>query len=121
MRPHLLPRGARILPPSAEQPGEQRHQRHADERHAAAGHELFHALAFCTRVVVAIPFQQVDDAPDAEAGPEGDDQRLQHVYRTVEKLHPKTRGLAAQKRRLPAQPRPPFNMLLKAAVFPWAS
>ena len=78
-------------------------------------------MSICTRVVVAIPFQQVDDAPDAEAGPEGDDQRLQHVYRTVEKLHPKTRGLAAQKRRLPAQPRPPFNMLLKAAVFPWAS
>ena len=25
------------------------------------------------------------------------------------------------RRRLPAQPRPPFNMLLKAAVFSWAS
>lgn len=25
------------------------------------------------------------------------------------------------RRRLPAQPRPPFKMLLKAAVFPWAS
>jgi len=42
MRRHLLPRGARILPPSAEWPGEQRYERHADERHAAAGHELFY-------------------------------------------------------------------------------
>ena len=72
-------------------------------------------------VVVAIPFQQIDDAPDAEAGPEGDDQRLEHLDSRIEKLHSKTRGLAAQMRRLPARPRPPFNMLLKAAVFSWAS
>ena len=72
-------------------------------------------------VVIAIPFQQVDRAPDAEASAQGDDQRLEHLDSRIEKLHSKTRGLAAQKRRLPAQPRPPFNMLLKAAVFSWAS
>ena len=72
-------------------------------------------------VVIAVTLEQVDDAPDAEACAEGDDQRLKHLDSRIEKLHSKTRGLAAQKRRLPAQPRPPFNMLLKAAVFSWAS
>ena len=68
-------------------------------------------------VVVAVTFEQVDCAPDAEASAQGDDQRLEHLDSRIEKLHSKTRGLAAQKRRLPAQPRPPFNVLLKAAVF----
>lgn len=72
-------------------------------------------------VVIAIPFQQIDRAPDAEASAERDDQRLEHLDSRIEKLHSKIRGLAAQKRRLPAQPRPPFNVLLKAAVFSWAS
>jgi hypothetical protein len=31
----------------SEQPGQQRHQGNADERHPAASHQLFDALAFC--------------------------------------------------------------------------
>ena len=72
-------------------------------------------------VVIAVTFEQVDCAPDAEASAEGDDQRLEHLNSRIEKLHSKTRSLAAQKRRLPAQPRPPFNVILKAAVLSWAS
>ena len=78
-------------------------------------------MSICAGVVIAVAFEQVDCAPDAEARAEGDDQRLEHLDSRIEKLHSKTRGLATQKRRLLAQPRPPFNMLLKAAVFSWAS
>ena len=78
-------------------------------------------MSICAGVVIAVAFEQVDCAPDAEARAEGDDQRLEHLDSRIEKLHSKTRSLAAQKRRLPAQPRPPFNVLLKAAVFSWAS
>ena len=34
-----------------EQPFEQRHENHTDERHTAAGHKLFHPLAFCLCVI----------------------------------------------------------------------
>ena len=38
-------------------------------------------------VVVAIALQQVDGAPHAEAGAEGDHKGLENVYRGVEKIH----------------------------------
>ena len=38
-------------------------------------------------VVITIPFQQIDRAPDAEASAEGDDQRLEHLDSRIEKLH----------------------------------
>ena len=44
---------------------------------------------------LTVSFQQVYDAPDAEAGTEGNYQRLQYFDCTVEKLHLKTRGRAA--------------------------
>ena len=99
MRPHLQPRaltrGASFLLPSAEQTREQRHESHADERDAAARDQLFHALAASAGVVLTVSFQQVYNAPDAEAGTERYNQRLQYFYRTVEKLHLKTRSHAA--------------------------
>ncbi len=99
MRPHLQPRamrrGASFLLPSAEQAREQRHERHADERDAAARDQLFHTLAASAGVVLAVSFQQVNDAPDTQAGTEGYNQRLQYFDCTVEKLHLKTRGRAA--------------------------
>ena len=52
-------------------------------------------MSICAWIVVAITFQQVDDAPDAETGTERYNQRLQYLYCTVEKLHLKTRGRAA--------------------------
>lgn len=100
MRPHLQPRamrrGASFLLPSAEQAREQRHERHADERDAAARDQLFHTLAASAGVVLAVSFQQVNDAPDTQAGTEGYNQRLQYFDCTVEKLHPKTRSRAAR-------------------------
>lgn len=68
-------------------------------------------MSICAGVVITIPFQQIDRAPDAETRAEGDDQRLEHLNSRIEKLHSKTRGLATQKRRLLAQPRPPFILI----------
>ena len=118
MRRHLLPRGARILPPSAEQTGEQRHQRHADERHAAARHELFHSLAFCAGVVIAVTFQKIDRTPDAEASAEGDDQRLEHLDSRIEKLHSKTRGRTAHKAQTAGPAPASFQYVIESSRFP---
>ena len=111
MRPHLQPRamrrGARICRSSAEQAREQRHKRHADERHAASRDQLLHALAARAGVVLTITFQQVYYAPDTETGSERNYKRLQHFDCRIEKLHPKTRGRAVNEHRPPAQPRPP--------------
>ena len=52
-------------------------------------------MSIGTGIVVSVSFQQVYDAPDAEAGTERYNQRLQYFYRTVEKLHLKTRSHAA--------------------------
>ena len=70
-----------------EQPGEQRYKDHADYGYTSAGHELLHALTFCTGVVVSVAFQQVNGSPDAEAGTEGDDQSLENTDSRVEKFH----------------------------------
>ena len=53
-------------------------------------------MSICAGVIIAIPFQQIDRAPYAEASAQGDDQRLEHLNSRIEKLHSKTRGLAAQ-------------------------
>ena len=53
----------------------------------ARGHELFHALALGTGVVVAVTFQQVDDAPHAETGTEGDNEGLENGDCLIEKFH----------------------------------
>lgn len=52
-------------------------------------------MSICAGVVIAVTFEQVDCAPDAEASAQGDDQRLEHLDSRIEKLHSKTRGLAA--------------------------
>ena len=70
-----------------EKPGEQRYKDHADYGYTSAGHELFHALAFGTGVVVAVTFQQVDDAPHAETGTEGDNEGLENGDCLIEKFH----------------------------------
>ena len=38
-------------------------------------------------VVVAVTFQQVDDAPHAETGTEGDNESLKNGYCAIEKCH----------------------------------
>ena len=50
-------------------------------------HELFHALTFCTGVVVSVAFQQVNGSPNAETGTEGDDEGLENADSRVEKFH----------------------------------
>ena len=70
-----------------EQPGEQRYKDHADYGYTSAGHELLHALAFCAGVVVAVTFQQVDDAPHAETGTEGDNEGLENGDCLIKKFH----------------------------------
>ena len=71
----------------AEQPGKQGDKGDADQRHAAARHELLHTLAFGTRVVVAVTFEQVDCTPDAEAGTERDDESLENIHSRIKKIH----------------------------------
>lgn len=70
-----------------EQTGEQRNENEADERNAAAGHELLHALGLGTGVVVAVAFQQVDGTPDAETGTQRDDEGLKNINSRIEKIH----------------------------------
>ena len=47
---------------------------------------LWH-MSICTRVVVAVTFQQVDDAPHAETGTEGDNEGLENGDCLIEKFH----------------------------------
>ena len=44
-------------------------------------------MSICTRVIVAVAFQQVDRAPDAQASAQGNNQGLQNTYCRVEKCH----------------------------------
>ena len=44
-------------------------------------------ISIGTRVVVAVTFQQVDDAPYAETGTEGDNEGLENSDCLIEKFH----------------------------------
>ena len=70
-----------------EQPGEQRYKDHADNGYTSAGHELLHALALGAGVVVAVTFQQVDNAPDTETGTERDNEGLKNGDCLFKKCH----------------------------------
>ncbi len=96
---HLVGQGGRAPPrpgysgpcpasvSGGEQPGEQGDQGDTDEGDASARHQLFHALALGSGVVVAVALQKVDRAPHAEAGAQRHNEGLQHIDRTVEKCH----------------------------------
>ena len=70
-----------------EQPGEQRYKNHTNNGYTSASHELLHALGFCTRVVVAVTFEQVDNAPDTETGTERDNEGLKNGDCLFKKCH----------------------------------
>ena len=70
-----------------EQPGEQRYKDHADYGYTSAGHKLLHALALGAGVVVAVTFQQVDNAPDTETGTERDNEGLKNGNCLFKKCH----------------------------------
>ena len=72
---------------SAKQTAQQGHEGGADQRHTAAGHELLHALRLRAGIVGPIPFQQVDAAPHAEAGAQGNHEGLQDFDCAIEKFH----------------------------------
>ena len=80
-----------------EQAGEQGHEDETDQRDTAAGHELLHALGLSTGVVVAVTFEQVDRAPDCEAGTEGDDEGLEDVNCAVKEIHNIVAGISLKK------------------------
>ena len=74
-------------------------------------------MSICAGVVVTIPFQQIDRAPDAEASAEGDDQRLEHLDSRIEKLHSKTRGLAAHKAQTAGPAPASFQYVIESSRF----
>ena len=77
-----------------EQAGEQRHEDEANQRDAAARHELFHALGLGTRVIIAIALEEVDRAPDCEAGTQGDDEGLKDIHCAVKEIHNIVAGIS---------------------------
>ena len=70
-----------------EQPGEQRYKNHTNNGYTSASHELLHALARGAGVVVAVTFQQVDNAPDTETGTERDNEGLKNGDCLFKKCH----------------------------------
>lgn len=70
-----------------KQPGEQRYKDHANNGYTSTGHELLHALALGAGVVVAVTFQQVDNAPDTETGTERDNEGLKNGDCLFKKCH----------------------------------
>ena len=70
-----------------EQPGEQRYKNHTNNGYTSASHKLLHALALGAGVVVAVTFQQVDNAPDTETGTERDNEGLKNGDCLFKKCH----------------------------------
>ena len=70
-----------------EQAREQGDEDEADQSDTAARHELLHALALCAGVIIAIAFEEVDRAPDCEAGTESDDEGLEDINGRVKEIH----------------------------------
>jgi len=70
-----------------KQAGEQGYEDQADHGDASAGHELLHALALSTRIVVAVTLQEIDDTPDAETSAERDNEGLKNGDSLIEKCH----------------------------------
>ena len=76
-----------LHPALSEQVCQQRDELHPNQRDTAPGHQLFHTLAFCARVIITITFQKVDHAPHAQASAQSDYKDLQGVNGRTEKFH----------------------------------
>jgi hypothetical protein len=70
-----------------EQIGQHGNEDEADQSDAAASHQLLDALRLCAGVVVAVAFQQVDAAPDAEAAAKCDNEGLKNADSRSKKFH----------------------------------
>ena len=76
-----------VVRASAEQTLEQWNEDQTDRCNAAACHELFHTLAFCARIIIAVAFQKIDDAPNAKTTAKRRNERLKDIDCGIEKLH----------------------------------
>ena len=76
-----------VVRASAEQTLEQRNKDQTDRCNAAARHELFHTLTFCARIIIAVAFQKIDDAPNAKTTAKRRNERLKDIDCGIEKLH----------------------------------
>lgn len=76
-----------VVRASAEQTLEQWNEDQTDRRNATARHELFHTLAFCARIIIAVAFQKIDDAPNAKTTAKRRNERLKDIDCGIEKLH----------------------------------
>lgn len=45
------------------------------------------AMSISPRIIISVTFQQVDYAPDAKTGSEGNDEGLQHIDCAIEEIH----------------------------------
>ena len=76
-----------VVRASAEQTLEQWNEDQTDRCNAAARHELFHTLTFCARIIIAVAFQKIDDAPNAKAAAKRRNERLKDIDCGIEKFH----------------------------------
>lgn len=44
-------------------------------------------ISICARIIISVALQQVDHAPDAKTGSEGNDEGLQHIDCAIEEIH----------------------------------
>ena len=70
-----------------EQAGEQGHEDEANQGDPASRHQLFHALALGSGIVIAIALEEIDRAPDCEAGTESDNEGLENINGRVKEIH----------------------------------
>ena len=76
-----------VVRASAEQTLEQRNEDQTNRCNTAARHELFHTLTFCARIIIAVAFQKIDDAPNAKTTAKRRNERLKDIDCGIEKLH----------------------------------
>lgn len=74
-------------------------------------------MSICAGVVIAVTFQKIDRAPDAEASAQRDDQRLEHLDSRIEKLHSKTRGRTAHKAQTAGPAPASFQCIIESSRF----
>ena len=55
---------------------------------------LWH-MSICTWIIISVTFQQVDHAPDAKTGSEGNDEGLQHIDCAIEEIHSLCAGIVS--------------------------
>ena len=52
-------------------------------------------MSISPRIIISVTFQQVDHAPDAKTGSEGNDEGLQHIDCAIEEIHSLCAGIVS--------------------------